>query len=94
MAVRKVIQAGNPILREKSKIVSDIGSEKVQKIIQDLIDSMRKSQVVGIAAPQIGKGLRIFASEIRVSSLKMAPARAACSWKSMSGRPEAFAMAS
>jgi len=65
MAVRKVIQAGNPILREKSKIVSDIGSEKVQKIIQDLIDSMRKNQSVGIAAPQIGKGLRIFASEIR-----------------------------
>ncbi len=65
MAVRKVIQAGNPILREKSKIVNNIGSEKVQKIIQDLIDSMRKSQVVGIAAPQIGKGLRIFASEIR-----------------------------
>jgi len=65
MAVRKVIQAGNPILREKSKIVSDIGSEKVQKIIQDLIDSMGKDQSVGMAVPQIGKGLRIFVSEIR-----------------------------
>lgn len=65
MAVRKVIQAGNHSLREKSKTVSDIGSEKVQKIIQDLIDSMRKNQSVGIASPQIGKELRIFASEIR-----------------------------
>lgn len=65
MAVRKVIQAGNPILREKSKIVSDIGSEKIQEIIKDLVDSMRNNHSIGMAAPQTGKGLRIFASEIR-----------------------------
>ncbi len=65
MIIRHTTQIGNPIIRRKSKTVKDIKSKKVQKTVKDLIDSMRHHGLVGMAAPQIGKNLRIFVTEIR-----------------------------
>lgn len=38
--------------------------------MNDLIDSMRHHELVGMAAPQIGKGVRIFVTEIRKTKLR------------------------
>lgn len=37
----------------------DIGSERIQKIIDDMVNVMRKAPGVGLAAPQIGIPLRV-----------------------------------
>jgi peptide deformylase len=60
--VRKIVQSGNPVLREKSKEVGKI-DKKVLKLIQDLKDTLavqKDPEGVGLAAPQIGKNVRIF----------------------------------
>ncbi len=69
MAVRRTTQIGNPVLRRKAKAVpaSAAASARIKKIVRDLVDSMRAHDLVGMAAPQIGIGLRIFVTEIRAT---------------------------
>ena len=47
------------ILRQKAKRISRIDGS-VQKLIDDMIDTMRQANGVGLAAPQVGLSLRIF----------------------------------
>jgi len=53
MAVRDIIFADNPILREKSKKVRDFG-EALQVLIDDMLETMHAANGLGLAAPQIG----------------------------------------
>lgn len=60
--VRKILPANDPDLREKSKTVAKI-DKKVLGVIADLKDTLaiqKEPEGVGLAAPQIGKNLRIF----------------------------------
>ena len=63
--IKNIVQAGNPILRRKSVAVNKITSSATKKIIKDLVDTMRASNLIGISAPQIGKNYQIFATELR-----------------------------
>ena len=59
----KIVQIGDPILRElaQSVPVKDILSTKIQKIISDMKSALAtQNDGVAIAAPQIGIPLRIF----------------------------------
>ena len=58
MSVLPIIQLGNPILRQKAKRVNHI-SESIQKLIDDMIDTMHDANGAGLAAPQIGKSYRL-----------------------------------
>lgn len=65
--IRKILQSGNPILRTKSKPVIKI-DKKVLSLIQDLKDtlnSQKEPEGVGLAAPQIGKNLRVFVASYK-----------------------------
>lgn len=65
MIKKEITQAGNPIIRRKSKEVKNVQSSRVGRVIRNLIDSMRFHGLVGMAAPQIGENVRVFVSEIR-----------------------------
>lgn len=65
MFIKKTTQIGSPILRTQAREVHDFKSSIVGKTITDLVATMRATNLVGMAAPQIGTGLRIFVSEIR-----------------------------
>ncbi len=65
MAVRKVIQAGDPRLKSANKQIINFKSPKTQKIIKDLISTMRKTDLIGIASSQIGENYMIFVTEPR-----------------------------
>lgn len=65
MAIRESMLIGEPVLRETAAQVDNITSARTQEVIQDLIDTMRAHELVGIAAPQIGQSLQVFVSEIR-----------------------------
>lgn len=67
MPARKITQVGNPIIRKRSKPVKNARSKSTQKLITDMVASLRKASLVGIAAPQVGKNLRIFLTEIRTT---------------------------
>lgn len=70
MSIKKTVQIGKKIIRQKSVVVKDISAQEVQRVIKDLIDSMRHDNLVGMAAPQIGKKWRIFVSEIRQTTYR------------------------
>ena len=53
MAIRNVRIDGDPILRKKSKEVSEI-TPKVKELISDMYDTMYRENGVGIAAVQVG----------------------------------------
>ena len=65
MVIKHATQAGNPIIRRKSKAVSRITSPATTRTVRNLVDSMRFQGLVGMAAPQIGINQRIFVTEIR-----------------------------
>ncbi len=53
---------GHPVLRAKAKALSagDVKHAAVQQLIDDMLDTMIEYHGVGLAAPQIHEGLRIF----------------------------------
>lgn len=65
MIIENIIQIGNPLLKNKSRRVKNIFSEETKRVVENLVDTMRDRECVGMAAGQIGEKLRIFVSEIR-----------------------------
>ena len=58
MAIRPILALGNPVLRSKAKKVSRFDAS-IQRLIEDMIETMRDAPGVGLAAPQIGVPLRV-----------------------------------
>ncbi len=59
MAIREVLRMGDPRLLEVAVPVSDFDTPELHALIQDLMDTMCAEDGVGLAAPQIGVGLRV-----------------------------------
>jgi peptide deformylase len=66
MTIRKIAQIGHPVLREPARRVSleEIESERVQLLIDDMIETMRHASGAGLAAPQVHEPLRIVVIEV------------------------------
>jgi len=48
----------DPVLRQKAKRVSRI-DKSIQRLIDDMVETMRQANGVGLAAPQVGVPLRV-----------------------------------
>ncbi len=59
MSVRPVLRMGDVRLLEVAKIVSDKNSSQLHSLLIDLRDTMQALNGAGLAAPQIGVGLRV-----------------------------------
>lgn len=57
--VYPVVVYGSPLLRRVSKEIKE-DHEGLQKLIEDMFETMIVSDGVGLAAPQIGKSIRLF----------------------------------
>ncbi len=62
MAIHKIITAENPILRQKAKKIHRF-DPSLQKLAEDMFETMHAARGVGLAAPQIGRSIRIFVAE-------------------------------
>src|SRR5262245_49188949 len=62
MAILKVARMGHPVLRARARPLhpSDIKTPKVQQLVDDMLETMKEYQGVGLAAPQVHESLRIF----------------------------------
>lgn len=58
MAIFPIRTFGDPVLRTPAKPVSQI-DDKIRKLVEDMIETMYDAPGVGLAAPQIGVGLRV-----------------------------------
>ena len=59
MAVREVLRMGHPVLRERAKPVEALGTPELLALVADMKDTMAAKNGAGLAAPQIGVGLRV-----------------------------------
>lgn len=62
MAIRAILTSEQPVLRQKAKKVKKVDAS-IQRLMDDMIETMRNAPGVGLAAPQIGVGLRVIVVE-------------------------------
>lgn len=62
MAILKVARMGHPVLRARARAIdpADIRSPGIQQLIDDMFQTMKEYQGVGLAAPQVHESLRLF----------------------------------
>jgi len=62
MSILKVARMGHPVLRAKARALDkrDIRDATIQKLIDDMIETMAEYHGVGLAAPQVHHGVRLF----------------------------------
>jgi len=63
MAVYKIVEIGDEILRQKAKSVPTI-TPNVIKLLENMADTMYEANGVGLAAPQIGVSKRVIVIDI------------------------------
>jgi peptide deformylase len=63
MAIRAIRVIGDSVLNKKCKEVKEV-NDRTKVLIEDMIDTMREANGVGLAAPQIGVLKRIVVIEI------------------------------
>jgi len=63
MAIIKIRTLPDPVLRQKARRVANIDGS-IQKLIDDMIDTMHAASGAGLAAPQIGVPLRLAVIEL------------------------------
>jgi peptide deformylase len=59
VSIRPIRLFGDPVLRTPAEPVTDFDAE-LRRLVKDLGDTMLEAPGVGLAAPQIGVGLRVF----------------------------------
>jgi peptide deformylase len=66
MSILKVARMGHPVLRGKARALDrgEIASASIQKLIDDMIETMIEYHGVGLAAPQVHEGLRVFVASL------------------------------
>jgi len=74
MAVREVVTNPAPVLRKKARKVSDFGTD-LQRLIDDMVETMRAAPGVGLAAPQVNIPLRVIVVEFGDEEDEEAPAK-------------------
>jgi peptide deformylase len=66
MSLLKVARMGHPVLRTRAREIEhgELKQASMQRLIDDMIDTMHEYHGVGLAAPQIHEPLRIFVAAI------------------------------
>jgi peptide deformylase len=59
VSIRPIRLFGDPVLRTPAAVVTDFDKE-IRNLVTDLVDTMLDAPGAGLAAPQIGVGLRVF----------------------------------
>ena len=63
----QIVQVGDPVLRQRARLLSkaEILSPEIQRLIEEMRETMREAPGVGLAAPQIGRDLQLAVIEDR-----------------------------
>jgi len=66
MSILKVARMGHPVLRARARALerAEITSPRIQKLIDDMIETMVEYHGVGLAAPQVHESLRLFVAAL------------------------------
>ena len=59
MAIHPVLRMGHPLLNQRASEVRHFNTAELDSLIEDMLDTMQAEDGAGLAAPQIGIGLRV-----------------------------------
>ena len=67
MSRREIVEIGHPVLRERAREITpeQLHSGDVQRLIDDMIETMRAANGAGLAANQVAETVRIAVVEVR-----------------------------
>lgn len=67
MAILKVARMGHPVLRTVAQPIppAEIASARIQRLVDDLFETMHEYAGIGLAGPQVHESLRIFVAGLR-----------------------------
>jgi peptide deformylase len=66
MSILKVARMGHPVLRQKARPIEkrELQDARLQKLIDDMIDTMQEYSGIGLAAPQVHESVRLFVAHL------------------------------
>jgi peptide deformylase len=66
MAIRKIAQLGEPVLRQEARPLrrEELAETATQRLIDDMIDTMRDADGAGLAAPQVYESVQLVVIEL------------------------------
>lgn len=59
MAILKIAKMGHPVLRQPAEEVVDPTAPEIQRLVQDMLETMEDADGAGLAAPQVHVPLRV-----------------------------------
>jgi peptide deformylase len=62
MAILKVARMGHPLLRTRARALepAELKTPTIQRLIDDMFETMKEYQGIGLAAPQVHESVRLF----------------------------------
>ena len=66
MSILKVARMGHPVLRSKARAIEpgEIKGATIQRLIDDMLETMTEYHGVGLAAPQVHQSVRLFVGQL------------------------------
>ena len=66
MSILKVARMGHPVLRTRARSLEldEIGTPRIQRLIDHMFETMHDSQGIGLAGPQVHESLRLFVAGV------------------------------
>ncbi len=65
MAIRKIVTVPEAVLRRKARKVTDFDKD-FQRLVDDMVETMREAPGVGLAAPQVGESTQLIVVEYSI----------------------------
>jgi peptide deformylase len=67
VTVREILHIGHPVLRERAGPLApgEVAAAGTQRLIDDLVDTMRAADGAGLAANQVGEAVQVCVAEVR-----------------------------
>lgn len=63
MSILNILRYPDPILKKKSEPVTEI-TQEIQRLIDDMAETMYAAPGVGLAAPQVGRSVRVIVIDV------------------------------
>jgi peptide deformylase len=75
MSILKVARMGHPVLRARARALdpAEVRTPAIQKLIDDMFETMREYQGIGLAAPQVHERIRLFVAGVEGTEQPLPP---------------------
>ena len=75
LSILKIARMGHPLLRQRTVPLSpaELSGLEIQKLIDDMFETMREYEGVGLAAPQVHHSVRLFVAGVDESDSSFLP---------------------